>query len=168
MHGDFVSNLKRILRPILRPVIRYVLYFYYQTYYQEGTGKLTLGKRVAPGNTLFNTSSGNVTVGDYTIFGYNVMVITGRHLFKEGIRASLDPTNSAGGGWGGGPEEVPEGGFDIHIGKSCWIASGAIISGNVRIGNGVIVAANAVVTKDVPDHAIVAGIPARIIGSTMR
>lgn len=53
-------------------------------------------------------------------------------------------------------------GFPV-IGDRVVIASGAKILGNPRIGNDVFVAANAVVTKDVPDGATVAGIPARII-----
>jgi len=45
--------------------------------------------------------------------------------------------------------------------------SATIISG-VTIGEGALVGAGAVVTKDVPDHAIVAGVPARVIGSTKK
>jgi len=66
----------------------------------------------------------------------------------------------------GAGQEVPRAGFDIHIGSGCWIASGAIILGGVRIGNNVIVAANAVVSKDIPDFAVAAGVPARVIGDT--
>lgn len=39
-----------------------------------------------------------------------------------------------------------------------------MIVGNIRVGNHVMVTANAVVTKDVPDNSIVGGIPARVIG----
>ncbi|MFC5775031.1 CatB-related O-acetyltransferase [Ectobacillus antri] len=51
----------------------------------------------------------------------------------------------------------------IIIGNDVWIGANAIILDGVNIGNGAIVAAGAVVTKDVPDFAIVAGVPARII-----
>lgn len=44
-----------------------------------------------------------------------------------------------------------------------WIGSKAIVLQGVKIGNGAIIAAGAVVTKDVPSYAIVAGVPARII-----
>jgi UDP-2-acetamido-3-amino-2,3-dideoxy-glucuronate N-acetyltransferase len=47
-----------------------------------------------------------------------------------------------------------------------WIASGVVISGGVTIGDNVIVAANAVVTKDLPDFAVAAGVPAKVIGDT--
>ncbi len=166
-------NLRIRLRSLLRPVVRYLAFFYYNSYYQEGDGKLTLGHHIGQCNVLFNTASGDVTVGDYTIFGYNTMVLTGRHLFDGGKRASLKDVDLDKSelnkhlGWGGGPEEVPPRGFDINIGRSCFIASGAIITGGVTLGDEVLVCANAVVTKDVPDYAIVAGIPATIIGSTM-
>jgi len=50
-----------------------------------------------------------------------------------------------------------------HIGNDVWIGQNAIILDGVKIGNGSIVAAGAVVTKDVPDYAVVAGVPAKVI-----
>lgn len=52
------------------------------------------------------------------------------------------------------------------IGSYVNIGAGAKILGQVRVGNHAVIGANAVVTKDVPEYAIVAGIPAKIIGST--
>ena len=52
---------------------------------------------------------------------------------------------------------------DIVIGNDVWIGFRAMICGGVTIGNGAIIAAGAVVTKDVPPYAIVGGVPARII-----
>ncbi len=53
---------------------------------------------------------------------------------------------------------------DIVIGNDVWIGYGAIVLENVSIGDGAIVAAGAVVRDDVPANAIVAGVPARIVG----
>ena len=50
-----------------------------------------------------------------------------------------------------------------EIGNDCWIGTGAFICRNVRIGNGAVIGAHAVVTKDVPPYAIAVGCPARII-----
>lgn len=49
------------------------------------------------------------------------------------------------------------------IGNDVWIGTRTIIMPGIRIGNGVIIGAGAVVTKDVPDYAVVGGVPAKII-----
>jgi len=70
------------LRKTLVPVIRFLKYYAYQTPYVEGDGgSLHLGKGVRLANALVNVESGSVYIGDNTIFGYNVMVLTGRHSF---------------------------------------------------------------------------------------
>jgi acetyltransferase-like isoleucine patch superfamily enzyme len=150
----------------MRRPVRFLLFFFYNTSYTEGSGgALHLGSRVGLANTLCNLSSGSIHIGDNCAFGYNVMLLTGRHNFVDGSRASLRH-GGADGGWGGGEAEVPNSGYDIHIGDGCWIASGVIVTGGVTIGRNSIVAANAVVTHDVPEYGIVAGVPARLVGDT--
>ncbi len=51
----------------------------------------------------------------------------------------------------------------IEIGNNVWIGDKVSINKGVKIGNNVIVGANSVVTKDIPDNAIVAGVPAKIL-----
>ena len=51
----------------------------------------------------------------------------------------------------------------INICNDVWIGSRVIVMGGVKIGNGAIIGAGAIVTKDVPDYTVVAGIPAKII-----
>ena len=53
--------------------------------------------------------------------------------------------------------------FNIKIGNDVWIGYGVIILGNVTIGDGAIIGAGAIVTKDVPPYAIVVGCPAKIV-----
>lgn len=52
---------------------------------------------------------------------------------------------------------------EVVIGNDVWIGMRVIIMPGVTIGNGVVIGAGAVVTKDVPDYAVVGGVPARII-----
>lgn len=52
---------------------------------------------------------------------------------------------------------------ECTIGNDVWVGSGVTVNRKVRVGNGAILASGCVVTKDVPDYAIVAGVPARII-----
>lgn len=54
-------------------------------------------------------------------------------------------------------------GGEVILRDGCWIGCGAVIMPGVKIGKNAVVGANAVVTKDVPDFAIVAGVPAKII-----
>ena len=51
----------------------------------------------------------------------------------------------------------------MNIGNDVWIGANAMILGGITIGDGAIIGAGAVVTKDIPPYAIVGGIPARII-----
>ena len=123
-------------------------------YYCKGDKKkLHIGKYVSTVNTLFNTSSGNIYIGDNTIFGHNVMVLTGVHEFMNGKRKRLITKGF----------ETPLEGYDIKIGEGCWIASGVIITGNVEIGDNVIIGAGAIVTKDLPSNVFAAGVPAKVI-----
>lgn len=56
----------------------------------------------------------------------------------------------------------------VHLRDGCWIGIGAVILPGVTIGRNAVVAANAVVSKDVPDYAVVGGIPARTIKQLTR
>lgn len=51
----------------------------------------------------------------------------------------------------------------IVIENDVWLGSAAVVTDGVHIGQGAVVAAGAVVTKDVPAHSVVAGVPARVI-----
>lgn len=51
----------------------------------------------------------------------------------------------------------------IHIEDGCWIGARVTVLGGVRIGRGSVVAAGAVVTRDVPENCLVGGVPARLL-----
>lgn len=59
-------------------------------------------------------------------------------------------------------------GLPIAIGDDCWIGGSSVICPGVTIGNRCVIAAGAVVTKNVPDDSMVAGVPARIIRDLLR
>ena len=54
-------------------------------------------------------------------------------------------------------------GLRLVIEDNCWIGANAVIVNGVTVGHDVVVAAGAVVTKDVPPFAVVAGVPAKVI-----
>lgn len=58
------------------------------------------------------------------------------------------------------PPQPPE---PVRIGNDVWIGASAVVMAGVTVGDGAVIAANAVVTKDVPAYAIVGGVPAKII-----
>lgn len=151
---------------MLARIVRLAQRIAYSTTYIEGNhGSFVAGRMVGLANTLINLEGGSVRVGDYSIFGHNVMLLTGRHEFHDGMRVSQYIQKTSG-RWPGNGAEVPRENNDITIGSGSWISSGSIVLGGVTIGDAAIVAAGSVVTRDVPDYAIVAGVPAKVIGDT--
>jgi acetyltransferase-like isoleucine patch superfamily enzyme len=102
-------------------------------------------------NTLFNTSSGDIWVGDFSFSGHNVSIITGTHDAK-----SFSQKRQA---------DFPKSGGDIRIGSGVWLGSNSIILGPCVIEDHAVIGAGCVVTPGtvVPRGAVVVGIPGRVI-----
>lgn len=106
-----------------------------------------------------NFFGGNIEIGKYCQIGVDVAIHTANHpinylstyvnknLFNEELKQLID-TSSV-----------------VKIGHDVWIGHGVKIIGNVTIGNGAILAAGSIVTKDVAPYSIVGGIPAKKINS---
>ena len=108
---------------------------------------LCLGKGVGVGSNNQIICHQKIEIQDNTILGPNVMIFDHNHQFDSltGVKHRQFDTG------------------EIVIGKNTWIGASCIILKDVHIGNNVIVAAGSVVTKNIPNNVVVAGVPAKII-----
>ncbi len=113
-----------------------------------------LGENVilGPNNVLWASVNAKIIIGDYALFAPNVTIVAANHGFKD----LTTPIN-----------DQPESEQDVTIGPMSWLGTGVIVLSGVTIGEGAIVAAGAVVIRDVAPYEIVGGIPARRIGSRL-
>lgn len=101
---------------------------------------------IGPNATV--TGKGIVTIGDNTIIGPNVEIMTTVHNYES----NLLPYN--------GNNDITK---NIYIGRNVWIGSDVIIMPGIKIGEGSVIGAKAFVNKDIPKCSIVVGTPARVI-----
>ncbi len=108
------------------------------------------GKNIHLGKNVFINAGckfqdqGGIYIGDDALIGHNVVMATLNHDENPENRANLIAA-------------------PINIGNKVWIGSNATILPGVSIGDGAIIAAGAVVTRDVEENSIVAGVPAKFI-----
>ncbi|MDQ0736385.1 DapH/DapD/GlmU-related protein [Arthrobacter agilis] len=107
---------------------------------------ITFGKRIFINAGCTFQDQGGVVIGDDTLIGHNTVLATLNHDLSPSRRADMHPA-------------------PITIGRNVWIGSNATILPGVTIGDNAVVAAAAVVTKDVPADAVVVGSPARVVRS---
>ena len=130
---------------------------------QRTLGDMGAGVFVGMHVQLFDP--GNISLGERTVVNPNC-VLDGRHPLRVSHDVDIGPhthiwtlehdPNDDGHATAGAPVQIED-----HV----WIAARATILPGVTLGRGAVVAAGAVVTKDVPPMAIVAGVPARVIGT---
>ena len=108
------------------------------------------GRNIRIGEGVFINSGcafqdqGGVTIGDGALIGHNVVIATLNHGLDPAKRADLIPA-------------------PVVVGAGAWIGSNATILPGVTIGDGAVVAAASVVTRDVPPRTIAVGSPARVV-----
>lgn len=113
-------------------------------FYTDCGKNITIGKNVFINSGCRFQDQGGVTIGDGTLIGHNAVLATLNHDFAPEKRGTLHPS-------------------PINIGKNVWIGANVTVLPGVTIGDNAILAAGAVVTKDVPTNVIVGGVPAKVI-----
>ena len=109
-------------------------------------GDVVIGNHTRVG--LHNTIIGPVEIGNHVNLAQGITVTALNHIFADSNK------------------RIDEQGVSttlVVIGNDVWIGANAVILPGVTIGDHSVVAAGAVVTKDVPPHSLVAGVPAKII-----
>lgn len=104
----------------------------------------TLGKNVFINHACSFLDIGGIIIEDDVLIGPRVNITSENHPLDPSDRKALIPK-------------------PVHIQRNAWIGAGATILPGVTVGENAVVAAGAVVSRDVPPNAVVAGIPARII-----
>ena len=104
--------------------------------------KVKIGKNVVILNGFQCMSAGGLTIEDDTMISLNCTIATNNHDFYERNVITCKP---------------------VHIKRNVWIGVNVTILPGVTIGENAVVGAGAVVTKDVPDNAVVVGSPARVV-----
>lgn len=115
-------------------------------FYTDFGKNITIGKNVFINSGCCFQDQGGIIIKDNCLIGHNVVLATLNHDFDSEKRANMTAKK-------------------ITIGKNVWIGSHSTILQGVTIGDNAIIAAGAVVNKDVPTNSIVGGVPAKIIKS---
>lgn len=113
-------------------------------FYTDFGKNITVGKNVFINACCHFQDHGGVSLGDGCQIGHNVVFATLNHGLAPEDRQTTYPA-------------------PITPGKNVWVGSNSTILQGVTIGDNAVIAAGAVVTKDVPENTIVGGVPARII-----
>ncbi|MEO9240176.1 MAG: acyltransferase [Jatrophihabitantaceae bacterium] len=93
-------------------------------------------------------SSGRIEIGEHALLAPEVFITASDYDFDAGLGPVMD---------------LPKREADVRIGANTWLGAKVVVVAGVSIGEGAIVAAGSVVTRDVPAYAVAAGVPARVI-----
>ncbi len=112
--------------------------------YTDFGKNLFFGKNVFVNSGCCFQDQGGIYIGDNCLIGHQVVFATLDHLLDPARRASMKPA-------------------PIRLGKNVWVGSHATILAGITVGDNAVIAAGAVVTKDVPADTVVGGVPARVL-----
>lgn len=113
-------------------------------FYTDCGKNIKIGKNVFINACCRFQDQGGIEIGDGSLIGHNTTIATLNHDFNPDKRANLHPS-------------------PVKIGKNVWIGSDCTILPGVEIGDGAVIGAGSVVTKNVPANSVVVGSPARVI-----
>ena len=114
---------------------------------------VTIGNDVYIGpHALFLCTESQIFIGNKVLFGPHVTIIGGDHRITDVGRFIYDVL-----------DKHPEDDQDVHIEDDVWIGTNTTLLKGVTVGRGAVIAAGALVTKDVPPYAIVGGVPAKVL-----
>ena len=113
-------------------------------FYTDFGKNITVGKNVFINAGCKFQDQGGIVIEEGALIGHGVVLATLNHDLDPAKRQQLHPA-------------------PIHIGKRVWIGANATVTQGVTIGENAVVAAGAVVTRDVPANTIVGGVPAKVI-----
>lgn len=116
---------------------------------QSGRASLVIGDGTYIGRFAHINSLQDVRIEENVLIADRVFISDEEHIFDDPSRPIIHQGTRFKG--------------PVVLKAGCWIGEGACVLPGVTVGRNAVVAANAVVTKDVPDFAVVAGIPARVI-----
>ncbi len=129
----------------------YKLKHVHNTFYMGGHGlissDLVAGEYSFIGSNC--TIPPKVTIGKYTMLAPNVSILGGDHIFEDPKTPII---------FSGRPIMK-----STKIGEDVWIGANTLIMAGITVGNGAIIAAGSIVTKDVPEYSIYGGNPAKLI-----
>ncbi len=132
----------------------------YGTIVSCGTGKVSMGAYAALGANSYIKCSNSISIGEFTAIAPNVIIQDNNtHPVhpEDRIKMMSTPSGHKSRSW------LFSDSKPIEIGVNCWIGENSRICKGVKIGDGSIIAANSVVTHDVPGNSIAAGNPAKIV-----
>lgn len=115
---------------------------------------LVFGNNVNVGDNVSIRCANRITIGNNVLMGSRVLIIDNSHGIYSGTNQDSPDVP---------PNERLLSSAQIEINDNVWIGENSVVQQGVVIGKGSIIAANTVVTKDVPEYVIAGGIPARII-----
>ena len=115
----------------------------------------TIGAHVFANFNLTIQDDAQVTIGDFCNFGPNVTIVTPVHPLLPGERRCMYSPQ-------GEPEHLCYA-KPVHIGKDCWFGANVVVCPGVTIGDGCVIGAGSVVTRDIPPNSLAVGSPCRVI-----